>query len=135
MSRADYLSPLEKTLNRNSLKYSVGRAIFCPGCRDIMDVRRAVEVTASQNGNIVMVKALCITCWDKQRAEFERKLAELKATIEVLDGRVLFPSKATKRRIKSTAVPTHAAGSAGGSNSADPQHPVDSRQLPLFEKE
>ena len=46
------LDQMQKTMNRNLLKYSAGHAIFCPHCDQIADYRRWALVDDEQ-GNIV----------------------------------------------------------------------------------
>ena len=45
MSIVSDLSPLERRVNRESLKFSVQRQIFCPYTDRILDVRQAVLLT------------------------------------------------------------------------------------------
>lgn len=86
---------MERTINRNSLRYSVGQTMFCPSCQTCMDVTRAVEITAYRRGNVpAAVRVCCASCYD---ANLAPKLETLRAkyaatghTIAVLDGRILF---------------------------------------------
>ena len=72
-------SMMARTVNRNLLKYSAGRSIFCPHCQNIADARRWVVVTQGAKS-----MGLCAPCWDKS------KRPTLPTDVEVLDGRVLF---------------------------------------------
>lgn len=71
---------MQATINKGLVKYSAGRAIFCPHCQDIADAKRWVVATIGER-----TLGTCATCWDKA---IEGKT--LPASIEVLDGRVLF---------------------------------------------
>jgi len=69
-----------ETINRNLLKYSAGRAITCPNCGEIADCRR--WIVASQGET---TRHCCVTCWDKVTSA-----KPVPASVEVLDGRILF---------------------------------------------
>ena len=68
-----------ETINRNILKFSAGRAIFCGQCDAIADAHRWVLITHNAD-----TLGMCAPCWDK--------LSAGRAThgYEVLDGRVIF---------------------------------------------
>ena len=74
---------MQKTVNRNLLKYAAGRAIFCPCCSVIMDARRTVIVTAGD-----VTKVLCASCWDTAVAP--KISTERLAQCEIVDGRIEF---------------------------------------------
>ena len=74
---------MERTINRNLLKYSAGTAIFCPRCDTVADCRRWVIVGDCG--------AMCAPCWDK--ALGNRPIPE---NLEVLDGREVFSTKRVK---------------------------------------
>jgi hypothetical protein len=73
---------MQLTINRNLLKYSAGRAIFCGQCDAIADARRWVLITHDSN-----TLGMCACCWDK--------LSAGRATrgYDVLDGRVIFGAR------------------------------------------
>lgn len=73
---------MELTINRNLLKYSAGRAIFCGQCDAIADARRWVLVTHNND-----TLGMCAPCWDK--------ISKKRATpgFQVLDGRVIFKGR------------------------------------------
>ena len=75
-----FFSPMARTLNRNLLKYSAGRAIFCPRCDQVADARRWVVVTQGDH-----TASTCATCWDAVL-----KGRPIPATVDVVDGRVVF---------------------------------------------
>lgn len=97
---------MQWVVNRNSLAYSVGSTMFCPGmtCQKCLDVRNAVEVTISRDGRILRCFCCCGDCWDKARAGVEKAVAALAGgRLEVIDGRVLYarseqPPAATPQR-------------------------------------
>lgn len=89
---------MEQTIHRNLLKEAVGRAIFCPACKRVLDVRRAVELDyyrASDGigtSGLAGVRVLCTSCYDAKCADGKLK-AQLEGTglhFEVIDGRALF---------------------------------------------
>ena len=69
-----------ETINKNIVKFSAGRAIFCRTCGEIADCRRWVVATQGD-----YTGQCCAPCWDKLT---EGKPAP--AGVEVLDGRILF---------------------------------------------
>ena len=73
---------MERTINRNLLKYSAGRSIFCGQCDEIADCRRWVMITHNEDE-----LAMCAPCWDK--------ISKGRATpgFQVLDGRKAFSKK------------------------------------------
>lgn len=74
---------MQRTLNRNLLKYAAGRAIFCPICGNVMDQKRTVIITAGE-----VTKTMCGQCWD---SEVKPKIrADVVAKLDILDGRVEF---------------------------------------------
>lgn len=73
---------MEQTINKNLLKYSAGRSIFCGQCDAIADARRWVLVS-HQNDELGM----CAPCWDKLRAGRQTP------GFQVLDGREVFSKK------------------------------------------
>jgi hypothetical protein len=81
---------MQTTINKGLVKYSAGRAIFCPHCQDIADAKRWVVATIGDR-----TLGTCAPCWDKAIAG-----KALPESIEVLDGRVLFarPRKAKKAK-------------------------------------
>ena len=83
----EFFSPMVRTVNRNLLKYSAGQAIFCPKCGQVADCKNWVVATQSEH-----TVGLCASCWDAKAS-----LRYLPASIEVLDGRVLF---ARAKRVK-----------------------------------
>lgn len=82
-----------------SLTASVQRAMFCPTCSGILDVRRAVEVEVRVDGKLAFCKAFCGSCADARFkgdgeavADIERRLTRLgeafdKVEIVKIDGR------------------------------------------------
>ena len=69
-----------ETVNRNILKFSAGRAFFCPACHEIADCRRWVVATQGE-----YTSYCCGACWDKATTG-----KTIPASVEVLDGRILF---------------------------------------------
>jgi len=75
---------MHKTINRNLLKYSAGRSIFCGQCDAIADCRRWVLVS---HGDEEL--GMCAPCWDI--------ISKGRPTpgFQVLDGREAFSKKRT----------------------------------------
>ena len=73
---------MQRTINRNLLKYSAGRSIFCGQCSAIADARRWIVV--SHNDDIL---GMCAPCWDAL------KKGRPTPGFEVVDGRVEFGRK------------------------------------------
>ena len=103
---------LERTLKRNMLKWHVGREMFCPKCKAILDCRRAVEIdvckqTRDDSGNagepvLVRTFIMCAKCYDARFAvdiammnADARKDSKLNIAV-INDGRVLF-GRSSKR--------------------------------------
>jgi hypothetical protein len=83
----DILETFKRNTDRESLKSSVGRSIFCPRCEELMDFRRAVEfsVWEIKSGKCATVRAMCAPCWDGVR-ELVTKPG-VKYRVDVIDGR------------------------------------------------
>ena len=80
------------TLKYASLVAGVQRKMFCPGCKKVMDVKDAVEVTVENDGKIIGLSHSCAGCYDRQGGEDGIKAHLTKngavfTAIEVLDGR------------------------------------------------
>jgi len=73
---------MEETINKELLRHAVSVKMFCPSCRTILDVQRAVMATRGAVSGVA-----CVDCWTKHSTG--RDLTG----IEVLDGRELFPSR------------------------------------------
>lgn len=73
---------LRPTLDRNLLRWAVGRAILCRGCGDVLDCRRAVLADSPTAGAIVV----CGACWDR----VARTVRERVPDVDVTDGRTAF---------------------------------------------
>lgn len=88
----NFFSPMVQKINRDLVKYSAGRSIFCPHCGGIADCKRWVVATIGDRTH-----GTCAGCWDKAIAG--KKLPE---SIDVLDGRVLF-GRARKSKTQTKA--------------------------------
>lgn len=82
---------MNDTINRNLLSYSVGREMFCPGCKNILDVTRAVELDVLLNNKLGYSKVFCATCFDKTiQPNIATVLAKNPGSVaEIRDGRIL----------------------------------------------
>ncbi len=81
----------DRVLARTTLRYAVQRAIFCPYCGKILDIRDAVLLDGSDHGGKMHI--LHAAEYDRV-IEAEGNLAALEEKfghkIDVLDGRELF---------------------------------------------
>jgi hypothetical protein len=68
---------MQKTINKNLLKYSAGVAIFCPICSEIADWRKWVIATQGH-----VTRSMCSLCWDVRTAGNRPK------TVEIIDYRL-----------------------------------------------
>ena len=68
-------------LNRQLLRYAVGRAISCPGCKTILDERSAVLVTVGKTSVVQ-----CGDCHDETVHKLDTRGVSLLAE-DVIDGR------------------------------------------------
>lgn len=78
---------MARTVNRNLLKYAVGRAMFCPSCETIMDYRRAVLITVMRGNDTLATKCLCTKCWDPKQSTFTTAMTDKGLSVELVDGR------------------------------------------------
>ena len=76
----NFFSPMVATVNKNLLKCSAGRAIFCPLCDVVADAKRWVVVTQGER-----TVGVCAACFDIKTAG-----KPIPSDVEVVDGRVLF---------------------------------------------
>jgi hypothetical protein len=98
-------SPLERTLNRNLVKYAASRAIQCPQCWNILNARRTV-VTSLRRGDTREEFICCSDCADKLLSS-DALAARGIEVLETVDGRELFrtaPRPRTAPRITSDTV-------------------------------
>jgi len=92
----DVLGGMETTVKRNILKYAAGRTMFCPGCQTIMDCKRTVTWDLLKEDKLLMSKVLCTACYDSKiagNAAIAEAVTSKGLTVEVTDGRVLWPSR------------------------------------------
>lgn len=78
---------MQRTVNRNLLKYAASRAIFCPGCNQIMDWRKTMILDVTKDSAPVHTMVFCTTCGDKGLLSLEALCKEKGLTLEVTDGR------------------------------------------------
>jgi len=81
------------TINRNTLRYHVSHALFCPLCNTVLDVRSAVSVDLMKNGELKKTSIMCARCYDARAERLNTLAGQFGATIETLDGRTLYPRK------------------------------------------
>lgn len=82
-------------ITRNLLRHAVGQAIWCPRCREILDVRRAVLVEIGKNGRCE-IAIQCADCWDEMAERVRAIVVRGDLTLELTDGREIF--NRTKRQ-------------------------------------
>ena len=83
------MSPMQRTVTRNLLKYAAGQTMFCPGCSQCMDWRRTMILDVTKDSAPIRTMVLCTTCADKGLLSLEALCKEKGLTLEVTDGRKL----------------------------------------------
>ena len=85
----DSLETFKRSSDKQSLKASVGRAMFCPKCEVLMDYRRAVEFSVWEvsTGKCLTVRAICAPCWDTVQSMVTKP--SVKYAVHFIDGRKL----------------------------------------------
>ncbi len=83
------ISDLQLHISKQLLRYAVSRAIFCPTCKGVLDVRRAVLAETS-----ALAVIECASCWESTVEGMRERLGadrtdEVLADIDVTDGREL----------------------------------------------
>ena len=86
---SDPISDVELHVRKQLLRYAVSRAMFCPTCDCVLDMRRAVLTEGSEQTGIA-----CVSCWEslleRMRERFGAdRVAEVLTDISVTDGREL----------------------------------------------
>ncbi len=90
------LSELERTAKRSMLKWHAGHTMFCPGCEQVLDCKRVVEIDISKDGKLQASKIVCASCYDSRlKGNIEAQLHALGHTVEIIDGREIFGRKRT----------------------------------------
>lgn len=85
----DIIETFKRSSEKQSLKASVGRAMFCPKCENLMDYRRAVEFSVWEvaSGKCLTVRAICAPCWDTVQSMVTKP--SVKYSVHFIDGRKL----------------------------------------------
>jgi hypothetical protein len=60
---------IEPELNRELLRYSIQREIFCPCCSGVLDIARAVYCDISYDRSMAFCVVTCAPCWDSKIGE------------------------------------------------------------------
>jgi hypothetical protein len=87
---------MRRILRRNLLKYAVGRAICCPDCEAILDVRRAILFASHVICDRCFETAIAPQRTKRGAATVDAYLASATAAGDMIDGRVLYPQVATR---------------------------------------
>jgi hypothetical protein len=85
------LNPLQKHMNKQSLRYAVSRQMFCPICSNILDAREACEITTTKVEEpittVVAVRVFCKDCAEHLLASgWELKAKGQGFTLEINRG-------------------------------------------------
>lgn len=107
---------MRRIVERNMLKYAVGRQLFCKACQCIMDARRAVQITVysvkpgDKDKQVRHVLTVCAKCYEgRVKPNMDMTMKTLADNfpaeffdVEILDGRELWkrPSRAKKAGAK-----------------------------------
>lgn len=81
------MSPMQRTVTRNLLKYAAGQTMFCPGCDQVMDWRQTMILDVTKDSAPIRTMVLCSPCADKRLPNLEALCKEKGLTLEVTDGR------------------------------------------------
>lgn len=88
LSHNPYENPMVAELMRNTISYAVGRAIFCPGCENVLDTDNAVLVTRRDNTGGAAI--CCGECYDAQIANLSSvDFTAMTFQLDTYDGREL----------------------------------------------
>lgn len=91
----DFHGNLGKIAARSILRFAVQRAIFCPSCDRVLDVRRAVLIEIKATGRHLIS---CGACFDKPRIQ-EAVASKQPGELDIIDGRAL-SKRAPRRKVK-----------------------------------
>jgi hypothetical protein len=83
------MDAMERKVNRETLKYLVQRKIQCALTGEVLDMRRAVAVTATANGKSG-TSVFTAAAYDRIAEKLSAAADAVGGTVEVLDGRKLF---------------------------------------------
>jgi hypothetical protein len=89
---------METIAARHMLKWQVGQKIFCD-CGKVLDCRESISLDVYRDGKIAKAIVLCTDCGDIAKERAEKACARHGLTMEIIDGRNLWPNK--KRKSKS----------------------------------
>lgn len=96
----EIMGTMQRHVNRQLLKYAAGTVMFCPGCGEVLDCRRVVNVTVLHKGEVHSSTTLCVGCYDRRKPVLDAALAkapkEQGIELDVVDGREVF-ARAGKR--------------------------------------
>ena len=83
------IDQFKREVEKQSLCASVGRAIFCPKCENLMDWKSSVEfsVWEIESGKCLTVRAICAPCWDTVQSMVTKP--SVKYRVDTIDGRKL----------------------------------------------
>jgi hypothetical protein len=95
---------MENTINAELLRFAVGQRIFCGQCesKHVLDVREAVLVTLKVPGKDDRDFLMCGAKWDAVKFAMRDEAARGGWTLEILDGRELFPAAKPVPAVKTT---------------------------------
>lgn len=83
------MTDFERKVNRDVLRYAVQRAITCPTCGCILDVKKAVATFSNKRAGVT-----CVTCFEEVLADLMKRhdwtREQILEGIDVHDGRELF---------------------------------------------
>ncbi len=103
---------LETTLQRNMLKFHCGHELWCKGCGDVLDARRAVELDYHDEKELRFTKLLCAQCYDSILKKLPNGITIPEPwRIVITDGRLLFSDK--QRNQNNSIIPIDRARKLG----------------------
>jgi RNase P subunit RPR2 len=83
---------MQDTINKGLLIFAIQQQLFCKGCNTILDVDKAVGISAEG----MATKVLCAKCFDKRKADLDVLFARMTHKPEYIDGRELKKVRAPK---------------------------------------
>jgi RNase P subunit RPR2 len=76
---------MQDTINKGLLIFAIQQQLFCPRCNTILDVDKAVGISAEG----MATKVLCAKCFDKRKADLDQLFSRMTHKPEYIDGREL----------------------------------------------
>lgn len=86
----DAMSDMGREVAKELLRFHVSQEMFCPRCKSILDVKKAVSIDMTDRHGNTLSRALCVTCYDSGKERFAKDCEAKGIKVETLDGRKLY---------------------------------------------